>query len=199
MKSENCCLKEGRSVKVQAYISQILDELDKTVEHVCNDSAEKLVDAIIDAETVFVAGAGRSGLAMKSFAMRLMHMGFDTYVVGETVTPSVTEQDVLFIGSGSGSTSSLVVGANKADAIGATLCLITIDENSPIAQLAEVVLTIPAPSPKINRDLGFRSVQPMGSLFEQSLLLTLDAIVLLLMEKAGKTPEAMFTRHANLE
>ena len=87
----------------------------------------------------------------------------------------------------------------KAAAIGATIYLITIDENSPIAQVAEVVLAIPAPSPKVNRDLGFRSVQPMGSLFEQSLLLTLDAIVLLLMEKTGKTPESMFTRHANLE
>lgn len=186
-------------MKIQAYISQILDELSDTVGHVCNDSAEKLADAIIDAQTIFVAGAGRSGLAMKSFAMRLMHIGFDTYVVGETVTPSITDKDILLIGSGSGSTSSLVVNANKADAIGAAICLITIDENSPIAQMAEVVLTIPAPSPKVNRDLGFRSVQPMGSLFEQSLLLTLDATVLLLMEKTGKTPELMFTRHANLE
>ena len=186
-------------MKIQTYISQILDELSDTVGHVCNDSAEKLADAIIDAQTIFVAGAGRSGLAMKSFSMRLMHIGFDTYVVGETVTPSITDKDVLLIGSGSGSTSSLVTNASKADAIGATICLITIDENSQIAQVAEVVLTIPAPSPKVNRDLGFRSVQPMGSLFEQSLLLTLDATVLLLMEKTGKTSELMFTRHANLE
>ena len=186
-------------MNIQAYISQILEELGETVGHVPNDSAEKLVDAILAAETIFVAGAGRSGLAMKSFAMRLMHMGFDTYVVGETVTSSITDKDVLLIGSGSGSTGSLVVNANKAETIGATICLITIDENSPIAQVAEVVFTIPAPSPKVNRDFGFRSVQPMGSLFEQSLLLTLDAMVLLLMEKTGKTPESMFTRHANLE
>ncbi len=186
-------------MNIQAYISQICDELSETVGHVCNDSAEKLADAIIDAETVFVAGAGRSGLAMKNFAMRLMHLGFDTHVVGETVTPSITEKDVLLIGSGSGSTSSLVTSANKADAIGVTICLITIDENSPIGKLAEVVLPISAPSPKIDRDVGFRSVQPLGSLFEQSLLLTLEAIILLLMERTGKTPESMFTRHANLE
>ena len=186
-------------MNIQTYISEILNELCKTVGHIHNDTAETLVDTILDAQTIFVAGAGRSGLALKSFAMRLMHLGFDTYVVGETVTPSITEKDVLLIGSGSGSTSSLVTCANKAEAIGATICLITIDENSPIAQAAEVVLTIPAPSPKVNRDLGFRSVQPMGSLFEQILLLTLDAIVLLLMEKTGTTPESMFVRHANLE
>ena len=186
-------------MNIQTYISQILDELGETVGHVCNNSAEKLADAIMEAQTVFVAGAGRSGLAMKSFAMRLMHIGFETYVVGETVTPSITNKDVLLIGSGSGSTSSLVTSTNKAEAIGATICLVTIDENSPIGKLADVVLTLPAPSPKINRDLGFRSVQPMGSLFEQSLLLILDAIILLLMEKTGKTPESMFNRHANLE
>ena len=186
-------------MNIQAYINQILDELGETVGSICNDSAGKLADAIIAAQTIFVAGAGRSGLAMKGFAMRLMHLGFDTYVVGETVTPSITDKDLLLIGSGSGSTSSLVVNANKADAIGATICLITIDENSPIAQVAEVVLTIPAPSPKVNRDLGFRSAQPMGSLFEQSLLLILDAVVLLLMKKTGKNAGSMFTRHANLE
>ena len=186
-------------MNIQTYISQILDELGETAGHICNSSAEKLADAIMDAQTVFVAGAGRSGLAMKSFAMRLMHIGFDTYVVGETVTPSITDKDVLLIGSGSGSTSSLVTSAKKAEAIGAPLCLLTIDQNSPIGKLADVVLTIPAPSPKVNRDLGFCSVQPMGSLFEQSLLLTLDAIILLLMEKTGKTPESMFNRHANLE
>ena len=186
-------------MNIQTYISQILDELGETVGHVCDSSAEKLVDAIMDAQMVFVAGAGRSGLAMKSFAMRLMHIGFETYVVGETVTPSITNKDVLLIGSGSGSTSSLVTSASKAEAIGAPICLLTIDENSPIGKLADVVLTIPAPTPKIDRDLGFRSVQPMGSLFEQSLLLTLDAIILLLMEKTGKTPESMFNRHANLE
>ena len=186
-------------MNIQAYIRQILEELGETLAHVLNDPAEQLADAIIDARTVFVAGAGRSGLAMKSFAMRLMHLGFDTYVVGETVTPSITDKDLLLIGSGSGSTSSLVVSANKASAIGTTIYLITIDENSPIGQVAEVVLTIPAPTPKIDRDLGFRSVQPLGSLFEQSLLLTLDATILLLMEKTGKAPESMFARHANLE
>lgn len=186
-------------MNIQAYISQILDELGETVGHVCNDSAEKLADAIIDAQTIFVAGAGRSGLAMKSFAMRLMHLGFDTYVVGEVVTPSITEKDLLLIGSGSGSTSSMVTNANKAHAIGATICLVTIHENSPIGKLAEAILTIPAPSPKVARNLGFHSMQPMGSLFEQSLLLILDAIVLLLMKQTGKTPELMFTRHANLE
>ncbi len=65
--------------------------------------------------------------------------------------------------------------------------------------MAEVVLTIPAPTPKIERDLGFTSVQPMGSLFEQSLMLVLDSLVLCLMDRIGMSAQEMFSRHANLE
>ncbi|MCZ6677794.1 MAG: 6-phospho-3-hexuloisomerase [Candidatus Poribacteria bacterium] len=184
---------------MQTYISQILDELRNALIPVSNDQGEKLAHAITNSRAVFVAGAGRSGLAMKSFAMRLMHLGFETYVVGETLTPNITDRDVLLVGSGSGSTGSLVGIADKARAVGAAICLITIQEDSPVGQMADTILTIPAPTPKIDVDLNLASVQPMGSLFEQSLLLTLDAIILLLMDKTGKDTDAMFARHANLE
>ncbi len=186
-------------MSIQTYIDQILDELRRTLAHISNDQGEKLTRAIVDAGTVFVAGAGRSGLAMKSFSMRLMHLGFDSYVVGETITPNITDKDLLLIGSGSGATESIVVNADKAHRIGATVGLITIQEDSPIGRVADLVLTIPAPTPKIDRDLGFMSLQPMGSLFEQSLLLTLDAIILMLMDKTRRDKDAMFERHANLE
>ena len=159
----------------------------------------ELVDAIASARQVFVAGAGRSGLAVKAFAMRLMHMGTNAYVVGETVTPNLTAGDLIVFGSGSGSTGSLVGMAKKAKAIGAKIALLSILGESPIAELADIVIRIPAPTPKIERDTGFTSVQPMGSLFEQSLLLALDAIILMLMERSDKDSDTMFTRHANLE
>merc|ERR1712093_748806 len=53
----------------------------------------------------------------KSFAMRMMHMGFDAYVIGETVTPTFEKDDILIIGSGSGETKSLVMIAEKAKTI----------------------------------------------------------------------------------
>jgi 6-phospho-3-hexuloisomerase len=39
----------------------------------------------------------------------------------------------------------------------------------------------------------------MGSLFEQSLLITLETIVVLLMKRLGLDSEMMFKKHANLE
>jgi len=39
----------------------------------------------------------------------------------------------------------------------------------------------------------------MGSLFEQSLLVVFDAVILALMKRLEADPAMMFGRHANLE
>jgi len=128
-----------------------------------------------------------------------MHMGFDVYVVGETITPSLEPADLLVIGSGSGETGSLVAMAHKTKKIGAKLAVVTIFPESSIGRLADIAITISAPTPKVEDDSGVESIQPMGSLFEQSLFLFLDSIILRLMEKRGNNSNLMFTRHANLE
>ena len=62
------------------------------------------IEALLSAKRVFVIGAGRSGLVAKAFAMRLMHLGLDIHVVGETITPALREGDILVVVSGSGET-----------------------------------------------------------------------------------------------
>ena len=52
---------------------------------------------ILNARRIYVMGAGRSGLVAKGFAMRLMHLGFQSYVVGETITPALQKGDVIVI------------------------------------------------------------------------------------------------------
>ena len=74
----------------QTRIAVILDELRQALAALDNESVERLIAAILKARRIFVAGAGRSGLIMRSFAMRLIHLGFDVSVVGETVTPAMT-------------------------------------------------------------------------------------------------------------
>lgn len=180
-------------------IGSILGELNEILLKISEDSMERLVQAVLNAQIVFTAGAGRSGLAIKSFAMRLMHLGLHSYVVGETTTPAITDRDLLLIGSGSGSTSSLISHAKKTQTIGTPIALITSQDDSPIAQMAEPILTLPTSTLEEKNDSGFHSTQPLGSLFEQSLQLTLDAIILLIMNQTGKDQDEMFTRHANLE
>ncbi len=180
----------------------ILDELRQTMERISCDEVDGLVREVYGARRVFVAGAGRSGLVMRSFAMRLAQLGLHVHVVGETTTPAVDSGDLLLIGSGSGVTDCLVNYARVAAGSGARVAVATADPASPAARLADLVVVIPAPTPKSSKEAGgkgHRSRQPMGTLFEQSLGLLLDAGIMLLMARLDETDAGMFARHANLE
>jgi 6-phospho-3-hexuloisomerase len=185
-------------MKTTQYLAEILNELNRTVDFIADEEAEKLVNKILESKKIFVAGAGRSGFMAKSFAMRMMHMGLDAYVIGETITPNYEKEDILIIGSGSGETKSLVSMAEKAKKIGGTVAVATIFPESTIGQLADITVKLPG-SPKDQSDSTYKTIQPMGSLFEQTLLLFYDAIILRIMEKKGLDSNTMFGRHANLE
>ncbi|PLS05422.1 6-phospho-3-hexuloisomerase [Neobacillus cucumis] len=180
------------------YLAEILDELNRSFNIIQDKEAEKLVNGILESKKVFVAGAGRSGFMAKSFAMRMMHMGIDSYVIGETVTPNFEKEDILIIGSGSGETKSLVSIAEKAKSIGGKIASVTIFPDSTIGQLADITIKMPG-SPKDQSEGDYKSIQPMGSLFEQTLLLFYDAIIMRFMEKKGLDNDKMYGRHANLE
>ncbi|MGG0582792.1 6-phospho-3-hexuloisomerase [Priestia megaterium] len=180
------------------YLVEILKELNHSADLIADEEAEKLVNGILESKKVFVAGAGRSGFMAKSFAMRMMHMGIDSYVIGETVTPNFEKEDILIIGSGSGETKSLVSMAEKAKSIGGKIATVTIFPDSTIGQLADVTIKLPG-SPKDQSKGDYKTIQPMGSLFEQTLLLFYDAVILRFMEKKGLDTNKMYGRHANLE
>ena len=180
------------------YAAEILNELHRTLERLSADEVESFADRILAANKIFVAGAGRSGLMNRSFAMRLSHMGFDAFVVGETTTPGYDEHDLLIIASGSGETKGLVSMAEKAKKIGGAVALVTIVPDSTIGRLSDITVQVPA-KVKHEEDGGETSIQPMGSLFEQSILVLFDAVILRLMEKKDMGGGTMFGRHANLE
>jgi 6-phospho-3-hexuloisomerase len=182
----------------QEFLQEIIRELTHSAEFISNEEAEKLVNEILEKKKVFLAGAGRSGFMAKSFAMRLMHMGIDAYVVGETVTSTFEEEDILVIASGSGETKSLVTMVEKARGIGGTIAAVTINPESTIGKMADFTIKLPG-SPKDQSEGKYRTIQPMGSLFEQTLLLFFDAVILRFMEKKGLDTSKMYGKHANLE
>jgi len=186
-------------MNINEYSMSIVDELKQVMSQLDPVNCEKFVDIILSSGRVFVAGAGRSGFMVKSFAMRLMHMGFESYVVGETTTPNIESGNLLVIASGSGETGSLVSIAQKAKQFNALLALVSIFPESSIGRLADIKMKINAPTPKVKTGTGVKSIQPMGSLFEQSLLIFFDTIILGLMDKQGKNTDTMFGKHANLE
>lgn len=185
-------------MKTDSYVGAILDELHGAGSRLADEELERLAAEISAAGRIFVAGAGRSGLMMRAFAMRLMHLGLDVYVVGDTVTRSLDRGDLLIVGTGSGETRSIAPIAEKARGLGGKVAALTLSPDSSIGRLADHVVRLPGAA-KDHADREGATVQPMGSLFEQMLLLACDAVILRLMEQRELNGQTMYGNHANLE
>jgi 6-phospho-3-hexuloisomerase len=181
-------------------VEQILTEVVDCARQVSTESLIRAGTLIESSPRIFLAGAGRSGLCMRALGMRLMHLGKTVHVVGETTTPSIAAPDLLILGSGSGRTASLLVLAEQAQRRGAQVLLFTTDATSPLAGLSNFQVVIPAPSLNTTEVISSHiSVQPMGTLFEQSMIILCDSLILGLMQRTGVSAAQMFERHANLE
>ncbi len=176
----------------------IVSEIQRSILSIADSEASLLVEAILKANKVFVCGAGRSGLMAKSFAMRMMHMGIDAYVIGETVTPNYDAGDLLIINSGSGETKSLISIAEKAQKMNGKIAVVTLNTDSPLASYANFLVKMPGASKEQSSNKP-DTIQPMASLFEQTLLLFFDAVILSIMQSKGLDTHKMYGKHANLE
>ncbi|MEG3615344.1 6-phospho-3-hexuloisomerase [Isoptericola haloaureus] len=162
-----------------------------------SDRLQELAEAVSAADRVFVHGAGRSGIAVRGLAMRLMHLGKPTFVVGETTTPAIGRGDLLLAVSGSGSTPGVLRAAESACGAGARVAAVTNNASSPLGRLATVTLTVGAAS-KTDHS-GTASAQYAGSLFEQGVALVGDALFHDLWQRSGLGAADIWPRHANLE
>jgi len=183
---------------IKRSVGQILDEMAAAVDAVSPEGLERLVAAVLKAARVYVVGGGRSGLMARAFAMRLMHLDLAAYVVGETTTPAIRGGDLLVACSASGRTQVTVLMSKVAQEAGAHVFAMTATPDSPMALLADETIVLPAPS-KRSADTDDRSAQYGGSLFEQVLLVLLDAVSAEIGRRLGTPPQQLDSRHANLE
>ena len=184
-------------MKAEEFIYHNLDELKCLFSKAELEEWEELAARIARTDSVFVHGSGRTRLIMSMFAMRLTQMGVRAYIVGEATTPAIGKGNLLLAGSGSGETESVVRAAQKAQAAGAALCGITSNKLSSLGQLAELAVILPGRTKDVKDAPA--SPLPLGSGFEQMLLLFLDALTSRLMEVLLQSNEMMRKRHANLE
>nr|KJR72148.1 MAG: hypothetical protein TU36_03830 [Vulcanisaeta sp. AZ3] len=166
-----------------------------------------LINTYKSDKKALVVGAGRSGLVGRAFAMRLMHLGFRSYVLGETITPSVGEGDLVIAISGSGTTTMVVAAAEAAKKMKAKVIAITSYRDSPLASYADLILQVPGRTKVAKMDdyfarqiLGLHEPSaPLGTLFEDTAMILLDSVIAELMHRLGKTEVELKTRHANIE
>ena len=188
---------------IAANVQTIADEIDYVE---VNSLISDLISAHQNNKRVFVMGAGRSGLVAKGFAMRLMHLGLNVYVVGETVTPAVETDDLLIVISGSGETKSINEMGALAKAKGTRLASVTSNKDSTLGTISDIAVIVKGRTKVSGMDFMERQVigshisfAPLGTMFEISTMVFLDGVIAALMEVTKKSEDDLKKKHATLE
>lgn len=180
---------------LQDALEYLRDATRTTLGALDDETVDHLVEALEPARRVFVYGRGRSGFVARAFAVRLMHLGYQTYVVGETITAPVQQDDLVLLVSGSGKTYPVVMTAELGRKMGAQVVAVTGQPESEVARLAHIVIALRDPKGNGERE----RYAPLGTLFETAAWLFFDGLVALLMARLGQSEEEMRLRHATLE
>ncbi len=179
-------------------LDEVLTEIEKALGATDQELVEKFVEAILEAEQVYFVGVGRVLLSLQAMCKRFAHLGIKTHYVGEITEPAITEKDLLVVGSGSGGSLFPLGIAKKAHGIGAKIIHIGSNPNSEMKDLCEFMVRIPVRTKNYLED-EIDSVQPMTSLFEQSLLLFGDIVAKMIVDERKIDMKNLWRYHANLE
>lgn len=176
-------------------INYLQEKIKDILGKVSGEDITKLCKLLLKAKRIFVYGAGRSGLVAKAFAIRLVHLGFQAYVIGETITPPVRVGDLVLIISGSGETMPSVMTADIARDMKVKVIAVVGEERSSLARKADLAIVLSAHC----KDEHKSRLAPLGTLFEASAWILLDGVVAELMDLKGESEEKMKKRHATLQ
>jgi 6-phospho-3-hexuloisomerase len=196
---------------LKAAADEIVECIKLSIEELNMSEVEKLIELLLKArdEKIFTVGMGRSGFVARSFALRLMNLGFNVYFLGETITPAAEKGDLLIAISGTGTTKMVLTASSAAKEIGAKVIAITSFPESPLGHLADFVVTVkgrtkaglPREEDYLARQIiGEREpLTPLGSIFENNCMVFLDSLIVELMHRLGRTEVDLKRRHATLE
>jgi len=198
---------------IPAYMLQMAESIRKTADLLQKVETSAFFYRMLAAKRVYVAGAGRSGFIARAFALRLLHLGFDVYMVGETITPALKPGDTLVVFSGSGETLSVASICESVKGLGGSVCLITASTDSRMSRIADCVVNLgdltgyyqgDKSTYEVRQVTGqYRSVSsafaPLGTLFETLALVFSDAVISALMEAKKEGAGELKRRLTNME
>ena len=181
--------------EINKILTEVSNEVSDVVKSVDTSELLGLSEYFLKADSIFIYGNGRSGLVGKMIAMRLMHSGFKTYVIGETNTPDFAGKDLLVVLSGSGGGTAVLNMLDKVRTIGGKAVLVTAADDPDKHNRFDASLFIEASTKK--NDIP--TIQPLGNQFDQAMHLILDALILYLNAQNDTSNEDLKRRHFNLE
>ena len=188
---------------------QITKGVEKTLSKISHRQVENMINMLLWAKYkhILIIGVGRSGLIGKAFAMRLMHLDFDVYVMGETITPAICHGDLIIAISGSGTTKLAVTAAEIGKEVGARIIAVTSHPNSDLGKIADHVVQIRGRT-KIAKEKDYflrqltgvhEPLAPLGTIFELSAMIFFDSLIAELIKRLGKSEGELRRKHATIE
>ena len=182
----------------ESTYKSVLNEIMQALSKVNEAEVNCLIENIMNAETVFLFGVGRTFLSLQAFCKRLNHLGVKAYCVGDLNEPATTENDLLIVGSGSGETVCPVQIAKTAKKYNAKVAHIGSNPQSSLKQYTDIFVRIPVKT-KLNLPDELGSSQIMSSLFEQSLYILCDSVCMMIAGEKNLDIKSLWKFHANLE
>jgi 6-phospho-3-hexuloisomerase len=186
----------------------ILAGINGVIQSIDEREIEQMIEMLMAAKDnkILLIGTGRSGFVGRAFALRLMHVGFNVYVSGETITPALSPNDLVIAISGSGTTRTVVTQAQVAKEVGTKVIALTSHPDSILSKYADKIVTVKGRS-KIDGETDYERRQitghydsaPLGTMFELSVMVFLDGVIADLMQKLGESEIDLRKRHANAE
>ncbi len=176
-----------------------LDELSSVFNKIDDLQVDKAIDLIINSNNIVVFAGGREKLQIMGFAMRLFHMGLKISVEGNMTTPPVRQGDLFIVSVGTGYISTALALMEVAKNAGASTLMITAQPTGKCSKFADFILKVPAQTMADDQGQKKTSILPMGSLFEGSLFILFEVMILKLIKKLNIKSDFMRSNHTNLE
>jgi 6-phospho-3-hexuloisomerase len=193
---------------VKEVSNWVLSGIQGVIDSIDDGEINGMVEMIMKSrnDKMLLIGTGRSSFVGRAFALRLMHLGFNVYVSGETITPALTPSDLVIVISGSGTTTTVVAQAEVAEKIGSKIIAITSHPDSPLGKVADEVVVVKGRT-KLDQIQDYEGRQirgeydnaPLGTMFELSVMVFLDSVIADLMQRLGIHEIDLRKRHSNTE
>ena len=184
------------------YRDNILDELKEWLYSVSDEEVNKLISQIAISRNIVGYGAGRMGLSLKAFIMRLNHLNKRAYYYTDTSIPYVGKEDLYIFVSGSGKTRTVLRLAEIAKEKGCKIASIVGDKDSPLAKLSDTVVAFKSCNGGLNSEDNsnkISSIQIMSTLNEQGIYLLCDLIAKRYCDIATLDINELRENHNNVE
>lgn len=187
----------GEGAVGRAVMLELAGTLERVAAELDWGRAEELAARLDGARRVLLFGAGRSrGIAL-AMGQRFGHVGLDVALIGEGGNRRFDRRDVLILISASGTTRSTIVTGELAReaADGGGIVAFTATDPSPVADLADEVLLVPARF----RWGGPADLAPFTAPFDLAALVCGEALAKMVMERRGMDDADIELHRPNVE